>query len=340
MKNTQYLSFVKFVALFLVSALLFLSCKKKETGKEIVVWTYDSFVSEWGPAKQISDKFAEETGVNIRWDSRGDAGALLSSLLLEKDQAKADIILGLDQNLAQRAINSGLFEPYKPKNSDKILKELVQTSNFDNFSLIPYDYSYFAIIYDSEKIKDPPKSLEDLTAAQYKKSLILMDPRTSSPGLGFLCWTIAVYGNNWPDYWTRLLPSILTVAMGWDSGYGAFTKGEAPLVLSYTTSPGYHLENEGTERYRAAIFSEGHPIQIELAGLLKAAPNKEDARAFLDFMLTPAFQEAIPLTNWMYPAIDIKLPDCYRINPKPEKTLYPAPVDDAELNEWLQVTGE
>jgi thiamine transport system substrate-binding protein len=106
------------------------------------------------------------------------------------------------------------------------------------------------------------------------------------------------------------------------------------MVLSYTTSPGYHLERENSERFRAAIFSDGHPMQIEMAGLLHFAPNKENAKIFLDFMLSPEFQSIIPLTNWMYPVIDIPLPDSFSLNPKSDKPLKPEPVSEAELNEW------
>jgi thiamine transport system substrate-binding protein len=153
-------------------------------------------------------------------------------------------------------------------------------------------------------------------------------------GLGFYGWVKEVYGPHWQEYWLRLGPSILTVAQGWSSAYGLFTRGEAVMALSYTTSPGYHLEYEDTERYRAAIFSDGHPLQIEAAGLLKAAKNKDNAKAFLDFMVSSDFQSIIPLTNWMYPVIDIPLPDSFRINPKSDKPLRPGPVTERELNEW------
>ena len=82
---------------------------------------------------------------------------------------------------------------------------------------------------------------------------------------------------------------------------GLFTKGEAPMVLSYTTSPAYHMVAEETDRYQAAEFSEGHYIQIEVAGLLKNAQEKELARQFLAFMLQPGFQDTIPTNNWMMP---------------------------------------
>jgi thiamine transport system substrate-binding protein len=300
--------------------------------RELIVWTYDSFNSEWGPGPEVKKRFEVETGITLTWVNHGDAGAVLSRLLLEGEDAGADVILGLDQNLAPRALDSGLLEAYKPAGSEALFPELIID---ESFRLIPMDYSYFAIVYDSERIPNPPKSLEDLTRPEYAGQLILMDPRTSSPGLGFFTWVRAVYGDGWADYWRRLAPSILTVAEGWDTGYGLFTAGEAPLVLSYTTSPGYHLEYEGTERYRAAIFTEGHPIQIEVAGLLRAGKNRENAKRFLDFMLSPSFQDLIPLTNWMYPVTPIPLPDSFRINPKSDRPLRPVPFTEAELSAEL-----
>jgi thiamine transport system substrate-binding protein len=321
------------LAMFLLPAVSAFSIGSKEQTptNEVVIWTYDSFNSEWGPGPLVAKRFFEQTGITIRWVSHGDAGAVLSRLLLEGGSANADVIMGLDQNYAERTLNSGLLEPYKPAGAEKIFPELVSDAAF---RLVPFDYSYFAIVYDSDRIPEPPKSLEDLTSSDYAKKLILMDPRTSSPGLGFLAWTKAVYGEGWQAYWQRLTPSILTIAEGWDMGYGLFTAGEAPLVLSYTTSPGYHLEYEGTERYKVALFAEGHPLQIETAGLLAHAKNKDNAKKFLDFMLSEQFQELIPLTNWMYPVIDLPLPASFRINPKSDKPLLPTPPSQADLDEW------
>ena len=343
MKHTSVT--IIFAAVFIALSLTVLgSCNKGKApaangaaGKEIVIWTYDSFNSEWGPGPDVSKAFEGKTGIKITWVSHGDAGEIVSRLLLEGKNAGADIILGLDQNLAGRVLNSGLLEAYKPKGAEKIFHELVLDPSF---KLTPLDYSYFAIVYDSEKLPVPPRNLEDLTDPKYKKSLILMDPRTSSPGLGFFGWVKEVYGTGWKDYWKRLQPSILTIAEGWSSGYGLFTKGEAPMVLSYTTSPGYHLENEHTERYKAAIFTDGHPMQIEAAGLLKAGKNKANAKVFLDFMLSPDFQNIVPLTNWMYPVIDIPLPASFRINPKSDKPLKGGSVSEAELNEWAALMAK
>ncbi|MDR0669054.1 MAG: thiamine ABC transporter substrate-binding protein [Treponema sp.] len=321
----------------LLGAPLFATGKVEAKARELVIWTYDSFSSEWGPGPAVSKDFFEQTGITVRWVSHGDAGELLARLLVEGAGAQADIILGLDQNLTSRALASGLLEAYKPAGAENIAPELLIDPGW---SLIPFDYSYFAFVYDSQSLPRAPSGLEELTGEQYAGKIILLDPRSSSPGIGFFAWVRAVYGEGWRDYWRRLAPSILTIAESWSTGYGLFTNEEAPLVLSYTTSPSYHLEYEGSERFKAAIFGEGHPIQVELAGLLRAASNKEDARAFLDYMVSPGFQALIPLGNWMYPVIRIPLPASFRIAPQSGRILRTEAPTEAELNEWALLMRE
>jgi len=143
-----------------------------------------------------------------------------------------------------------------------------------------------------------------------------------------------------------LQPKILTVTKGWSEAYfSLFLNGEAPMVLSYSTSPGYHIAVDETEQYQAAAFDEGHYLQVEVAAVLEGSENKELAREFLTFMLTPEFQKALPLTNVMYPATDIgdDLPDAFSKLITPAKTLLidTETVRDerkAWTNEWLEAT--
>lgn len=307
----------------------------------LVVWTYDSFVSEWGPAAQIAQNFKDATGKEVRFVSQGDGGVLLAKAIAQGAASGADIILGLDNNLLERAIASGIFSAYKPAGSDRILEGLALDPEF---RLVPWDHGSFAFIVDTAAVGTSdavggngaglPMSLEDLTDAKWQKKIILMDPRTSTPGLGFFAWVKAVYGKDWQDYWKRLEPSILTIADGWDSGYGMFTKGEAPLVLSYNTSPAYHLEYEETERFQALIFDEGHVDQIEFAGILASSKKMALAKAFMDFMLSDGFQSVIPLTNWMYPVVETEVPASFRLAPKPTRILPSKAPGTDELDEW------
>ncbi|MBO6059111.1 MAG: thiamine ABC transporter substrate-binding protein, partial [Bacteroidaceae bacterium] len=152
----------------------------------------------------------------------------------------------------------------------------------------------------------------------------------------FLLWTVKCKGEGYKDYWKKLMPNVLTVSESWSSGYGLFTSGEAPMVISYTTSPAYHVEYEMDDHIKTVVFDEGNYMQTEGIGILKNAPHMDAAKKFMDFVLTEDFQEALPLTNWMYPVIDIQLPASYISAPISEKPLLLEADDiDKNLDSWL-----
>ena len=288
---------------------------EEDAGSKLVIYTYDSFSSEWGPGPAIAAAFLEETGIAIEFNAPGDAITTLNQLI--RDRSRADLVIGLDNSLLSRAIEADILEPYETPLLELLPSEYV----FDKSNrLIPYDYGHFAICYDSQSLQTPPSSLEDLASEDYAKSLVLMDPRTSTPGLGFLLWTIAVYENQWLDYWERLRPSILTIASGWSQGYTLLVTGEAPMVLSYGTSPVYHVEYEESTRYKAAEFSDGHLMQIESMGIVKGTKMRLEAELFIDFMLGEFSQKTLAMNNIMLPVMkNVPLPASFEAALRPRK---------------------
>jgi len=309
----------------MAAVFFFSGCSKSskvspERLKEVVVYTYDSFISEWGPGPALIEAFEKQSGYTLTFISVGDGGQVLSHAVLEKDNPQADVLVGLDNQLVEEARKRGILTAYKPLNADLLIPEHLRLA--DDWLLTPYDWSNFALIYDTQSSVREPLSLEDLTKEEYAKKIILMDPRTSTPGLGFVSWTVSVFGDTYLDYWNRLKPNILTMAPGWDTGYGLFTSGEAPLVISYTTSPAYHVEYEDTRRYKALIFDEGHAYQIEGAGVVNNALNEKGAKAFMDFLISKEAQDLIPLLQWMYPVnSEVVLPPSFDAAPKAGKNL-------------------
>lgn len=310
--------------------MIFVSCNKENTPStsarqnEVIVYTYESFISEWGPAPLIFEGFENSTNFKLTFVDCGDAAQVLARAIIEKDNVQADVLLGLDNNLVGRARSENVLTSYKPKNADTIINSRAEDALGGDWILTPFDYSHFAIIYDTKSNVPPPASLDDLTKPIYRRKLILMDPRTSTPGIGFASWTLAKYGDDYADYWKKLVPSILTMSQGWSSGYGLFTSGEAPLVFSYITSAAYHIEYEDTGRYVPLIFDEGHVAQVEGVGIANGAPNLEGAKAFVDYLITKEAQSTLPLTQWMYPVNkSVDLPDSYKQLPAaPTTTLF------------------
>ena len=299
------------------SSLLFFGCTRKaESARsgEVVVYTYDSFAGDWGPASKLAELFKKKTGLTVTFVDCGDAVQAMSRAIIEKDNPNADVIIGIDNNTSSQAADAGILSEYSPKGIDSIdiaLRSLLGAEK----KLVPYDWSHFALIFDTRSSVPEPKSLRDLTDEAYKGKIILMDPETSTPGLGFVAWTRAVFGDGdaFTDFWTKLKPNILTMASGWSAGYGLFTSGEAPLVISYTTSPAANLEYDGIDYYKALVFDEGHYMQVEGAGILNGAQNRKGAELFMDFLISEEAQAVLPLTQWMYPVNgNVVLPDCYK----------------------------
>lgn len=325
------------LSMFAAAAALSFSLSAQAQEKTLTVYTYESFVSDWGPGPKVKEAFEKSCTCRLNFVGVADGVALLTRLKLEGEKTDADIALGLDTNLISEAKATGLFEPHGLDTS-----AVSVPGNYTDDTFIPYDYGHFAVVYDTQVMKNPPKSLKELVEGDPSQKIAIEDPRTSTPGLGLLLWVRSVYGDKAPEAWAKLRKRVLTVTPGWSEAYGLLTKGEVPMVFSYTTSPAYHMVEEKTERYQAASFSEGHYIQIEVAGMLTNASDKDLAKQFLRFMISPAFQDIIPTTNWMMPVSKISepLPDAFDKLVQPKTTFLMGSDEVAKnrqawIDEWL-----
>lgn len=289
----------------------------------LTVLTYDSFVSEWGPGPAIEAAFEAECGCDLRLVGAGDGAALLARVRLEGARSEASVVLGLDTSLTAQAAATGLFAPHGQTGTWDM------PVAWDDPLFLPYDWGWFAFVHDTTRTPQVPGSLMALAESDLK--VVIQDPRSSTPGLGLVMWVQAALGDRAPAFWAAMADNIVTVTPGWSEAYGLFLEGEADLVLSYTTSPAYHLIAEGDATKAAAAFVEGHYLQVEVAGKLAATDQPDLADRFLAFVGTPAFQSVIPTTNWMYPARlpEAGLPAGFETLIRPEVSLL-LPPDQAQ----------
>lgn len=260
----------------------------------LTVYAYDSFVSEWGPGPLIETGFEAECGCDLRLIAAGDGAAMLSRLMLEGAATEADVVVGLDNFLMERARGSGLFAPH---GLGEIAADLPVAFADDIF--VPFDWGAFAFVGTAGA--PAPDSLRAL--ADSDLAVVIQDPRSSTPGLGLALWVKAAYGDDAAALWADLADNIVTVTPGWTEAYNLFLEGEADAVLSYTTSPAYHAIAEGDAGKVAWPFAEGHLIQIEVAAAVAGSDAPDLAGAFLRYLAGPDGQAPIPETNWMFPAL-------------------------------------
>ena len=324
--------------LIIIFSILFLSHYVK--AEKLTVYTYDSFVSEWGPGPLIEKTFEEKYSVDLELIAVDSAATLLNKVILEGSNTKADIILGLDMNLFNSAENSELFTAHNMKNINEKLNLPIE---WKSEIFVPYNYGYFAFVYNNKKLKNPPKSMDELLNITDAR-IVIQDPRTSTPGLGLLTWMKILYGENAQENWSKLNKKIISVTKGWtDAYYNFFMSGEADIVLSYSTSPAAHIMFEENYDISASIFKEGNYLSVEFAGILKSSKNKKVANIFLDFMLSDEFQKVIPFTNIMYPVTNkTNLPEAYNLLNIPKALqIDPSSINDNKniwIEEWLNAS--
>lgn len=288
-----------------LTLLAFTSLATTVSAADLTVYTYDSFMSEWGPGPKLEQAFEKQCRCDIEFVTAEDGVSILNRLRIEKDKTKADVLLGLDNGLIEEARATGMIQPHQQPTA--VLKDEL---NWNDKDFMPYDYGYFSFVYDSSKVSQPVSSLKELVESD--ASVIYQDPRTSTPGQGMMLWMKAVYGDDSASAWKTLAQHTVTVTKGWWEAYSMFLQGDADYVLSYSTSPAYHLVAEEKDQYKAALFSEGHVTQIEVAAVTSTSKNAELARTFIGFLTSQEAQQILPVTNWMLPVIDdVKLPAAF-----------------------------
>lgn len=296
---------------------------------EVVVYAYDSLVGKGTLGEVLAREFKKKHGATVRFVTFGSSGEALNQISIEGKNTRADVLLGIDNSLLDRALDSGHFR---------------ETTRHQKW--VPFDFGFPTLVYDSSRFTPPSKlSLESVVSdPSTKKSIALIDPRTSSLGRIFLAWTEYLFPNSrFEGFWTSLMKSSLTIAPGWSGAYGLFLKNEAKLVLSYTTSPAYHMHHEKTERIRALLFPEGHPRQTEGALVVRYSKQLPRVANLLQTLLSREVQAAIPLTQFMYPINEATpLPGVFGRLEKPKKTVeisLPADMGPV-LRRWSKVTTQ
>ena len=283
------------------------------SGTTVTLLTHDSFAL----SPETLEAFTAETGIEVEQLASGDAGALVAQACLTAGEPLGDVLFGIDNTFLQRGLDCGMFEPY----SSPHLADVPDHFELDpEHRVTPVDFgdvclNYWIDAFDGSP--PPPASLDDLTDPAYAGMLVVQSPETSSPGLAFLLATIAHYGDGWEEYWAALRDNGVAVTAGWEDAYwGEFIAGggERPIVVSYASSPPAEVifADPPVDEPPTGVVTASCYRQIEFAGVLAGAGNPGGAQALIDFMLTPTFQNDVPLNMFVFPvATTATLPDVF-----------------------------
>lgn len=317
-------------------------------GTTVTLATHDSFAVSDG----LFDAFTAETGVEVEVVPSGDAGTMVSQAILTAGDPVADVMYGIDTTFLCRGEAAGLFVPYRPAALDEVPEDL-QIATDDLAT--PIDVGDVCLNYsksDFPDAADAPQSLDDLRDPAFADAFVTENPETSSPGLAFLLATIAEYGDDgWEDYWTAVRDNGVEVTSGWEEAFeGSFGSGsgdgDRSIVTSYASSPAVDViySDPPREESNIGVVADACFRQVELAGVLRGTDHPEAAALLVDFLLSPTFQEDVPLNMFVEPVLpSATVPEefsAHTVEVADPLTLTPAEIEagrDAWTERWTEI---
>ncbi len=281
--------------------------------KQLVIYSYQSFTSSFGLGPILAKEFEQTCNCEVKFSGFADANLILARLKLEQEHSIADIAIGIDNMLLKSAEATALFAPHQLNlnQADFIIPQALGSAYF-----IPYDFGFLSFVHKGNS--SAAISFDSWLQGVDAKSIVLQDPRSSSPGLVFINWLQALDPEKFNSRLSALKPKTINYAQSWDKAYEQFLSGGAEYVWSYSTSPLYHQLVEGDNSFAALKLSGTEAMQVEYAAIVKSSKNKELARDFIKFLISPAAQRQIPMKQWIFPVIKTTLPAEFK-NALPEK---------------------
>ncbi|MBU1226707.1 MAG: thiamine ABC transporter substrate-binding protein [Actinobacteria bacterium] len=336
------------VVVAVTTALLLPASAAARQSDPVRLLTHESFAV----SQDVLDAFTVETGYPVVILTGGDAGQIVNQAILAAGNPVADVLFGVDTTFLSRALDGGVFEAYESPGLGVVPPGLRADPR-----VTPIDIGDVCLNYDKAAFVTvpPPQTLDDLTDPAYAGMLVVENPATSSPGLAFLLATIARFGESgdytWQDYWADLRRNGVAVTQGWEEAYyGSFSggsgEGDRPLVVSYASSPAAEVvfATEPTATAPTGVITDGCFHQVEYAGILAGTTNRAGAEALIDFMLSDAFQEDVPLNMFVFPAsTEARLPDVFVAHaavPAEPETVAPAAIEQNRerwVDEWTAI---
>lgn len=313
----------------------------------VTLVVHDSF-----PNDEFERAASAATGYNVKVLSAGDGGELTNKLVLTQGAPIADAFFGVDNVYASRLIDAGVAAPYVsedlPTNATEYLAD-------ESDMLSPITRGATCINIDPAWFADAgipePTSYQDLADPSYAELTVLLDPSSSSTGASFLMGTIAEFGEDgFTEYWSELQAGGARIEQSWSAAYnGQFTQGGGdgsyPIVLSYSSSPAWTVNEAGTESSTAALL-ETCSSQVEYAGVLEGAADPAGAQAVVDYLLSAEFQDTIAESMFVYPVSETAfVPEAWQLfAPLPQNPRDVTPIEigegrEAWLRAWSDATG-
>lgn len=271
---------------------------KNNNSKELVVYSA-------GPddlIKNITKGFEKNTGIKVKVFS-STTGKILSRIKAEKAKPQADVAILASLSSAIGLKKDGMTEEYaNAKNADKLFTNWKDKDN----NYFSYSGSALAIVYNTKAIKTPPKDWSDLTKPEYKNQINVSDPSVSGSCLDFVSGYVNVNDEKAWDYFNDVKKNGAQMVGANNEALNPVISGEKSIVLAGVDYMTYAAKAKG-EPVDLIYPSSGTVISPRPALILKGAKDEDNAKKFIDYLLSDEAQKMVSNAYLLPGRKDIKV---------------------------------
>ncbi|MCL2456648.1 MAG: ABC transporter substrate-binding protein [Defluviitaleaceae bacterium] len=239
-------------------------------------------------ADRLSEGFEALTGVKVEV-FQGTTGEILARLEAESANPIADVVIlaSWSDGLALR--EEGGLMSYVPRGAEKMHPTWIDSKNV----LFGMSASAVGVVYNTTLIPELSADWAELANPDFRGELAFPDPVRSGSAKDFLAGHINKFGeaDGWA-VWESLAENGMTVPGANAAALEAVTTGEKSILVSAVDWNVYTSINRG-EPLAFYYPASGTVINPRPAMILETSQNTDNAKAFMDYMLTDEAQELI-----------------------------------------------
>ncbi|MEO0798768.1 MAG: Fe(3+) ABC transporter substrate-binding protein [Pseudomonadota bacterium] len=260
--------------------------------------------------ERLYSDFEKKTGIKIN-RIEDKASALIKRIKAEGANSPADVLLTVDAGRLWAADRDGLFQPMESAVIDKAVPANLR---HPNGHWVGFTQRARVIFYSKSRVSEPPKTYEELADPKFKGKICTRSG-SNIYMLSLLSSVIDRVGEDGAKKWAAgLWANRAREPQGGDTDQlRAVASGECDIVIANT----YYFARALRKQVRdlsgktddiGIVFPNqdgvGTHVNISGGGIVKTAPNAENAKLFLEYLVSESAQEYLAAGNDEYPVVE------------------------------------
>lgn len=244
-------------------------------------------------AKSLATGYEKKTGVKVNI-FQATTGKVMARLEAEQANPQADILISASWDTAEDLHNRGWLLPYASSNAEKV-PDALKTPEY-----VAQGVSALGIVWNTKSGTPEPKEWMDLTSADFKDKVTTPDPALSGASLDLLIGLQNSMGDKAWTLFDELKQNGMVVSGPNAQAVTPVMQGAKAAVFGAVDYVSYGNISQG-ESLKVIFPASGTVIAPRPMMILKTTQHADDAKAFVDYVLSPEGQ-ALVADAWLMPA--------------------------------------